>query len=65
VDNHPSGYVFTLKGSRSLLHKSGCSHIEVYPGDKGKGSPKVAGTQAEVRRWVAENGYTISRCNSC
>jgi hypothetical protein len=65
MESHPSGYVFTVKGSRSLLHKSGCFHIEVYPGDKGRGCPKVAGTQTDVRQWVKENGYTISRCQSC
>jgi hypothetical protein len=65
IETNPSGYVFTVKGADSKLHRSGCFHIEVYPGDKGRGCPKVAGTQSAVRQWIKANGYTISRCQSC
>jgi hypothetical protein len=67
VDHHPSGYVFTLKGADyGVLHDAACSHIEVLPGDKGKGSAKVCARRIpDLRRWANTSGYRVRWCDTC
>ena len=66
---NPGGYILNTAGSRSMLHRVGCLHLEPFQAIEARlvRNPKIcAATVREITKAAQEEGLTgFQRCSAC